>query len=223
MHRFNQALCAAATLSVLATAAQAATVTFGPILFDNGGLDYTAGSNGSFSMPQFDPGLGTLLSVTVEVTGNSFGGSNALDNQSAQAGEASVTIGSNIFVTGPSSLLILTQPSETNSGPVAADDGGPIDFIGPDAISVVGTSSTDTDSDLLTTSLSPYIGLGSVIFNFSSFVNTANSATVSPTFSTTSPPSFNFTATVTYEYIPEPTGLSLLALGALPMVRRRRA
>jgi hypothetical protein len=69
--------------------------------------------------------------------------------------------------------------------------------------------------------------VGSVTFNFSSTANTSNSADVSPTFSSTTAPTFGFEATVTYHYnpVPEPTTLALAGLGALGLVfaaRRKR-
>jgi hypothetical protein len=205
------------------SSAHADSVTFGPTLFDNGGPNYTAGSSGSFSLPQFNPALGTLTGVNLAITGNSFGGSNYYENLGDNSGSATVTIGSNITVTGPASLVVITLPSESNTGPIGPYDGS----LDPsDSVTVTGTSSSDSASNALTnppTNLSAYIGLGSAPFNFSSTVNNSSSSTASPGVSGNTPPDFNFDATITYTYseVPEPASIGLIAV-ALPLLAARR-
>ena len=66
----------------------------------------TAPTTGNFSVPQFDPALGILLSVELEVEGNSSGGTNEVENENESAGgSATLTIGTDIQVTGPAALL----------------------------------------------------------------------------------------------------------------------
>jgi hypothetical protein len=142
-----------------------------------------------------------------------------------------VKIGTDIQVTGPSSLVVLTTPFQQNSGPIAADNEGGPDFVGADSLSITGTFSTDTDSSNLTNPLffTPYLGLGNVTFNYLSFINLATSVNVSPAPSDNGPSSFDFSAKITYEYnaIPEPStvlfscfaGFGAIAYG----IRRRRA
>lgn len=199
-------------------------ITYGPTAFGS----FAAGTAGSFNIPQFDPSLGTLTEVDLLVTGHSDGGSNGLQNLSAFPGNASVTIGTNITVSGPAALTVLTLPNTTNSGPVAPF-GGSVDFTfsGPDSILVLGAPSSDSQSDSIFAGFAPYLGLGLVTFNYSSGANTSSSADVAPTFSSTTPPTFDFDATVVYHYeaVPEPTTLVLAGLGALGLVfaaRRKR-
>lgn len=221
---------AIAGLLMTAAEVKAAFVTYGPTLFDNGGALYSSGASGSFYFPQFDSSLGTLTSVDLTVTGNSFGGTNGLHNYSGFSGTASVSIGSNITVTGPSSLVVLTAPSQNTSGSVTAlTNPGPFDFTGPDSIYIAGTSSTDTKSATLYGSFTPYEGLGNVTFNFASAVNSTSSASVSPALTESTPTQFEFEPTVTYNYItaiPEPASLGSLAClvgsGMFLRVRRRK-
>jgi hypothetical protein len=205
---------------VLPSAVLAGTEVIGPTTYG----PYAGGTSGNFSVPQFN-GPGTLTSVELTVTGDSYDGSNALQNLSEEPGTATVEIGSNITVSGPSSLVVLTQPNQSATGPVTANVNPPINYTGTDAISITGTSSSDTESDSITappTDLTPYVGAGDVTVDYSSNVNNYATSTVSPEISGSTPPTYNFTATVTYTYsVPEPASLGLI-VAALPLLAARR-
>ena len=224
--KFLTAAISTAVLALGAAGAKATilTETVGPTLFNNGGSNYAAGIGGSFNFPEFDPSLGVLLSVQLTVQGNSFGGSNGLHNFAANAGLANVSIGSKITVTGPSALVVLTDPNQTVNGAVTAYTGNStFDFTGSDALYVSGTSSTDTESSTLLSSFAPYEGLGNVTFNFTSSVDTSSNATVSPEITSSTATTYNFTPTVVYTYsVPEPGSLALLGLGSASTLLRRR-
>lgn len=191
----------------------------------------SAGASGNFNLPKFNPGLGDLLKVTIEVTGNSYGGTHTLDSESAFSGSAEVRIGSQVELTGPENFLLI-QPVATNAGPVAADnESGPPDpinndpdWIGTDSIMVQAADIAHNEVVMLVDpgdDLSGYIGPGNLAFSFSSAVNSLSTASVAPAYTKTEAPTFDFTVTVTYEYIPEP-GMALLFLGGLGGLLMRR-
>lgn len=218
--------CIAFSCAVLALASssvvQASTLTYGPTSFGT----YNAGDSGGFTMPSFDTNLGTLLQVELIVVGSSDGGSNELQNLSANQGSASVKIGTDITVSGPSTLQVLTLPASSKAGPVEPYTGTPLVFTGPDAIQVFGSPSTDTDSDSIFSDFGPYetVGPGTVPFTYGSSANTTTTASVSPTVAQSSPPTFDFEVTVIYHYtpIPEPSTFALLGMGIVCLTAGRR-
>jgi hypothetical protein len=196
------------------------------------------GSVGTFTVPQYaDPGGMPLTKVTLKVSALSFGGSNTFDNEDPIGGTATVTIGTDVKVNGPligSALVVHAVPLYVNSGSVTGDNDGVPDFIGTDSIKVIGgTTASDVNSTSRTAAfdITPYQGAGLVTFDFSMLTSTAGS------FSTTAGGansvefgsiSASFTATVTYEFVPEPTSFALLFTGGslialVAYCRRRRS
>ncbi len=211
-------LVSAFSLLILVGSTHAATITYGPTSFGA----FAAGASGGFNVPQFDPSFGTLVQVDLYVAGHSDGGSNSVENLTANLGTGTASIGTDISVSGPAALVVLTTPATTGSGPMGPYDGTALEG-GTDTFTVNGAPSSDSDSASLTSSLSPYIGLGNVTFSYSSVVNTANSANVSPTVSYTTPPTFDFDATVVYTYVvPEPASIGIFSTAIVAGLSRRR-
>lgn len=196
-----------------------------------------AGSSGQFVLPQFNSrgGSWTLNSVMLELNATSRGGSNTIDNESPFAGTGTVRIGTDINVTGPSSLTVIALPMTSKSGPIPVDsESGPpdpisgnADFVGSDTLTVLGQDVSVIMSSSLTRpfdDLSAYVGGGVVSFDYASAVNSFASADVAPTSSLAQSPEFEFVATIKYSYsaVPEPATALLLAAGVMFLKPRRR-
>lgn len=201
---------AAGVVAGLTTMASADTITYGPTNF--GPFATAQNTPGFLSVPQFNPALGTLTEVTLQLDGSSDGGS--IEFTASGSGSITLGIGSTIQVSGPASLVALANPKNTQlyTGLVASD-----------VRTLNGTPTTDSDTQTLTTGLAPYIGLSSVAFDL--FADGDFSSSGSATGSAVSSfPTFDFDVTVTYEYtaIPEPASLILLGLGSVALISRRR-
>ena len=189
---------------------------------------YTAGSGGSFTVALFDWTSGDVLdSVTLTVTGYSTGGSNGVENTNpTTAGTINlIEIGTNITVTGPAALVVLTTPATSASGIGLTAYDGVTNMSGTSGYTLTGAPATDTQSADIYTGFSPYYGSsGNVTFNFTSRSNSTLDMSVAPTLAGTVPATYNFDATVTYTYhnVPEVSAALLGGLGFLTLLRRRR-
>ncbi|MCC7351022.1 MAG: choice-of-anchor E domain-containing protein [Phycisphaerales bacterium] len=179
-------------------------------------------SNQLVPVAQFDDmgGTRTLTSITLELN-STIGANTTGENDSNTSGSLTMNLSGN----ATADLFALSTASivNTSAGPVsvAATDG--ITGSGPDFHNFGAVSGNDFDSDTIVSGFASFIGLGTIDvsvdanggFNISGVSN-----------STLQVSNFNASGTVTviYEYtqVPEPSALSLLALGGLAMLRRRR-
>ena len=203
---------------------------------------FAVGDSGTFSLPQYDNNAWPLIFVTIEVTGVTMGGTNTFDNESDIAGWAEVSIGAEINVTSNTPtvpMITLLIPQSIVRQDLVADEvgeaGTPViflgytlnaDFAGADSVTVSANGASDSDSDLLGPGddLTPFIGNGTVDWNFDSSLIATTLSNLPLGQSQEVPPTFNFTARIVYENTaPEPASLALLGLGGvLVMARRRR-
>lgn len=179
-------------------------------------------------LPKFDTSLGPLTKVTLELDANTDSGSIGWDNEAAITTDVTLGIGAKVTASAPLSLIVVTAiPLQLGSATgIAADNDGTADFIGTDSFTVTGGMGTDSDADFTTSSLATFeatfVGetfdttIDSVVENYLS--TSGGYGPFNPV-----PGMTDGTITVTYEYIPEPATLGLLSLGALALLRRRRA
>lgn len=207
-----------ASVSMASAAAVQHDITFGP----------TPTGNASYPLllPQFDITLGTLNSVTLMLDVDTDSGSIAWDNEAGSPSDVTLGIGAEVTATGPATLVVVVMPLQTGSAiGIAADEvaDGAGDFLGLDAFSVTGGSGNDSDNTTLFSGFGAYIGTGTFSTTISSGVSTSLSTSggwgpINP-----SPGQFDGTLSVIYDYtVPEPATMSLLAVGGLAALRRRR-
>ncbi|MBI9018990.1 MAG: PEP-CTERM sorting domain-containing protein [Phycisphaerae bacterium] len=187
--------------------------------------------NGTLTLPQFDPDAHkatptdtvTLNFVTLTLDS---GVSGVIKFESLDSAPASVTgnLVANVTITGAGTTLA-TAPTATKTETVAAYDGN-TDFAGASGRTYTDLSGSDSASTDLTTDAekAPFIGLGTIDFAVTAVgaSNGAGPGNLMLGFNTLA----NASATVTYNYtsipVPEPMTMSLLALGGLAIVRRRK-
>ena len=113
-----------------------------------------------FSFNQFDPALGTLLSVTLTIAANASADVIG-DNESGSAASFTASLSGSVAGTIPVGGLDATAVLNMSAGPVEVDADNDVaaDFIGTDANDFGTLADTDSDSDsatcLLYTSPSP--------------------------------------------------------------------
>ncbi len=174
----------------------------------------------------FDPGLGTLTKVTLNLEAETSAGTIAWDNEAQVGSDVTLGIGAEVTASAMTALTAVAIPLQTGDSTVDADNDGAADYLGTDAFSLTGGSGTDDDMDMSTlpATLALFTGLGTFPVDVSADVETFLSTSggfgpIDPV-----PGLTEGTVKVIYEYtpIPEPATLGLFLLGMLNFVRRRR-
>jgi len=180
---------------------------------------------GSSAVPQFDPTLGTLTSIVIDVTGTDSGSAEITNNSSA-AGTYAFTIGASLLLEDPSlAPLITITPSF--SGSLSVPSGG--------TATSAPMSGSATGTDTLTSGFGAYTGIGTYVFtlvgNSSGFVSgpTPFTVTESTSGSESGTVTYNYTPATTTGTVPEPSSIMLFGTGltflgvALRRVRRQKS
>jgi hypothetical protein len=154
MLRFSLLLCLSMLLATLGGFATTLTepFTFTPTV--------TPFSVPSTAVPQFNPTLGTLTEIQIDLSG-ATGGVAVITNDSSDSGTYTFTINTTLDILDPtSSLLFSITPTVSGSLFVASGATGTTGIL---------TSPTVTDTDLLFSGFLPYEGLGTYNFTLTGF------------------------------------------------------
>ena len=177
-----------------------------------------------FSFNQFDPALGTLLSVTLTIAADASADVIG-DNESGSAASFTASLSGSVAGTIPVGGLDATAVLNMSAGPVEVDADNDVaaDFIGTDANDFGTLADTDSDSDSATTGLTPFIGLGTLagtIADNQVWGVSGGGDAVTQVLNSRSTTVW----TVTYEFepVPEPSTALLGLVGVLGLVCRRR-
>lgn len=208
-NKTSKIIVAFAALSLIIPAVSRGAVMEYTVTMNNGGDNYTAGNNGNFLLPQFNPTYGTLQSVLITITANTLGGYYRIDNEGAGSGVATISYGASLTVVGPDDIMLFALPSVSSNKFVLPDNDGAPDYVGTDAFSLTAPTATDTQTANPPATLNPYLGSGNVSFSFYSSVYqgilTGGSLNQGSLSIDSIPPSFNFIGKATYTYEPAPT------------------
>jgi hypothetical protein len=207
-----------AIAALSAASAQAATISY------NDSIPLSSTNwNSSVSIPLFNPGLGTLTSIDFYLEGY-VEGSAKFESLDAAPATITMNLAANINLQRPDlSNLAVVLPLAATIDNVTAHD-GVIDFGGTSGKTYPMLSdldSTTTSSPPPLSDLVLFTGIGNILLPVSAMGSSSGSGAGNLL------QQFNTSASafveVTYHYdVPEPATISLLGLGALALIRRRR-
>ena len=226
-----------AACNVLVAVALAAGPAIGATITQVETFSGTPDLTRTLTFDEFDDlgGTLTLTSIQVSVSLSAIGGQLILDNDGESSASGSFDFGAKGDISSTDvSLLdagLLPVTSEVQAGhnqafsldPNTGD--GPSDFdpTAPDGLQYNGGTETDSDSGLISgTVFNQYIGTGTYDIDVD-VTQWQDFGGVSGIEWAVTPVSASGEVTVIYNYIPEPATLGLLSLGALALLRRRRA
>ncbi len=145
----------------------------------------------AITVPQFNPALGTLCSVTISATGTASGTATGTNN-GGRAATFTITLSASVLVTGPSGTANLNPLPATSETFTAISPGN--------SGTISGQTGTATVTETATSGLANYIGTGTVLFGASAngtSSTTVTSGSVSTVYTTTAGASLS----VSYGYL----------------------
>jgi len=163
------------------------------------------------SLPQFDSSLGTLTSIVFEldatVTANV-----AIENLASKDAAVDILFGSFVDVKKSGTSLLSTTPTKSATYTMAAYD-NTFDWGGTSGAKYLGLTATETKTITLNSGFGDYIGAGTFDLDVlaSAFSKTTGTGNVASWYETEA----GAKATVTYNYVPEPASLAVMATGLL--------
>ncbi len=198
---------------ILATGVQADTIGYN----DSWGAQaIPLGATPLATLSLFNPALGTLTMVELELDADAFAGSIDWDNEATIPTDVTLGIGAQVTAVGLAGLSVISIPLQLGTAlGIAADNDGAPDYVGTDSFSVSGGVGNDVQSNSLAVGLGPYIGLGTFDTTVSAVVQNFLSTTggFGPMNPSAGQTSGTVTVTYTYDPVPEPNTALLLALG----------
>jgi PEP-CTERM motif-containing protein len=171
----------------------------------------------SLSFPQFDSGLGILNSVTIDLSGSLSTVLTVTNNSpNGSSSGAAMTM---LQMTVQDSGSNLNAPTIDMSSPLYSYSLGAGGSVTSGTLTMNGISS---DTYTLAAVIAEFTGPGTILLDASTFTQTGLFNTGGNTFASQLTDA-SLTGTVTYDYtVPEPATMSLMSIGGLALLRKRR-